>query len=88
MTEISLILTNKTGLHARPAVTLVKTAAMYASRIILKGNGRTADAKSIVKVLSMGVKQGDELTVTADGPDEKESVRALRDLVENRFYED
>lgn len=88
MTEISLLLTNKTGLHARPAATLVKTAAKYASRITLKGNGRTADAKSIVTVLTMGLKQGSLLTITAEGPDEKESLAALKDLVENSFNEE
>ena len=88
MITIDLELTNKTGLHARPAAELVKAASKFKSAVKLQGNGKTADAKSIIMVLTMGLKKGDHLTITADGPDEKESIAALKSLVENKFNED
>lgn len=88
MIETDLTLTNKLGLHARAAAVVTRTAAEYKSSITLHGNGRTADAKSIITVMTMGVKSGDKLTIRADGPDEKESVEALKKLIENKFYEE
>ena len=85
MIETDLTLTNKLGLHARAAAVVTRTAAEYKSSITLHGNGRTADAKSIITVMTMGVKSGDKLTIRADGPDEKESVEALKKLIENKF---
>lgn len=88
MTEIKLTLTNSLGLHARAAASFTKLAAKYKSIITLKGNGKTSDGKSILMVLTMGIRQGGELTITADGPDEVECIEALKDLVENKFYEE
>lgn len=88
MTQATLTLMNKIGLHARPAAELIKTAAKFQSKITLEGKNRQADAKSIIMVLSMGLRQGDSLTITADGPDEEEAIRALRELVESKFHEE
>lgn len=88
MIEIKLTLTNKLGLHARPAADFTKLAAKFKSKITLKGKGKTADAKSILTVLTMGIRCGEELTVIADGPDEAECIEALKDLVEHKFYEE
>lgn len=82
MIEINLILTNKLGLHARPAADFTKLAAKFKSKITLKGKGKTVDAKSILMVLTMGIRQGEQLTIIADGPDEAESIEALKDFVE------
>jgi phosphocarrier protein len=88
MIEIKLVLTNKLGLHARPAVEFTKLASKFKSKITLLGNGKTADAKSILMVLTMGIRQGGQLTIIAEGPDESESIEALKTLVESGFYED
>jgi phosphocarrier protein HPr len=82
MVEINLVLTNKLGLHARPAADFTKTAAKFNSKITLKGNGKTIDAKSILMVLTMGIRQGEQLTIIADGPDEIESIEVLKDFIE------
>ncbi|MDF2889933.1 MAG: Phosphotransferase system, phosphocarrier protein HPr [Clostridia bacterium] len=87
MVEIKLIMTNKLGLHARPAAEFTKLAARFKSKITLEGNGKTADAKSLLMILTMGIRQGGELTVKADGPDEIESIEALKNLVEGWLKE-
>jgi phosphocarrier protein len=87
MVEIKLIMTNKSGLHARPAAEFTKLAARFKSKITLEGNGKTADAKSLLMILTMGIRQGGEFTVKADGPDEIESIEALKNLVEGWLNE-
>jgi len=82
MIEISLILTNELGFHARPAADFTKLAAKFKSKITLKGKGKIADAKSVLMVLTMGIRQGEQLTIIADGPDEVESIEVLKAFIE------
>ncbi len=87
MRERTLTLTNPTGLHARPAAEMVKAAAKFKSRITLAGNGRKADAKSIIMVLGLGLRKSDAVTICAQGEDEEAAVQMLSELVEQRFHE-
>lgn len=87
MEKTVVTLTNKSGLHARPAAQFVQKAASFQSKVKLEGNGKTADAKSILQVLGMGLKQGTAITITAEGVDEKQCIQALEALVENNFGE-
>lgn len=70
------------GLHARPAGLLVKAAAGFASQITLEKAGKTADAKRLLSILSLAVKQGEEVTVTVDGADEDVAMDAVRKIIE------
>ena len=81
-------LTNKTGIHARPASIFVQTATKFKSKIQLQAKGKTIDAKSILMIMSMGLVKGTEVTIIADGPDEAEAVKALKDLIESKFGEE
>ena len=85
MKQISLTLTNPVGLHARPAAEMVKAAAKFKSKITLEGNGRKADAKSIIMVLGMGLRQNDVITISAEGADEEAAIEILEELVKQRF---
>lgn len=87
MKQISLTLTNPVGLHARPAAQMVKAAAKFKSKITLEGNGRKADAKSIIMVLGMGLRQNDVITISAEGADEEAAIEILAELVKQRFHE-
>ncbi|MEA5136781.1 MAG: HPr family phosphocarrier protein [Candidatus Fimivivens sp.] len=87
MKQISLALTNPVGLHARPAAQMVKAAAKFKSKITLEGNGRKADAKSIIMVLGMGLRQNDVITISAEGADEEAAIEILSELVKQRFHE-
>lgn len=79
---------NKTGIHARPASIFVQTATKFKSKIQLQAKGKTIDAKSILMIMSMGLVKGTEVTIIADGPDEAEAVKALKDLIASKFGEE
>lgn len=85
--EKTFVLTNAVGLHARPAVMLVQTAARFHAEIQLRANGRVADAKRIVQVLKLGAEHGAELYVAASGDDAPEAVAAIGELIEQQFGE-
>ena len=73
---------NEHGLHARPATLIVEKAHEFKSEIFINANGRKADCKSILDILSCGCPSGTKIIVSAHGPDRKEAVDALRDLIE------
>jgi phosphocarrier protein HPr len=87
MVEKKVIVTHKVGLHARPASVFVQAAAKFASNITVQCEDRTANAKSILTVLTLGAHKGTEITIAADGDDAEEAVNALVELVENNFGE-
>ncbi|MBR1420670.1 MAG: HPr family phosphocarrier protein [Selenomonadaceae bacterium] len=88
MTEKTLTVENKTGIHARPASVFVQTASKFKSKIEIKANGKTANAKSILTIMSLGLSKGTEITICADGEDEQDAVSALAQLVESKFGEE
>lgn len=88
MTQETLTIENKTGIHARPASMFVQTATKFKSKVQLTAKGKTVDAKSILMIMSMGLVKGTEITISADGPDEAEAVAALKDLVDSKFGEE
>lgn len=71
----------ETGIHARPATLLVQTASKFGSDINLEYNGKTVNLKSIMGVMSLGVGQGADVTVTAEGDDAKEAIEAIADTM-------
>ena len=87
MKQIECILNNHSGLHARPAAQFVQTAAAFASKVTILANQKTADAKSILAVMGMGLAKGAQMTVTAEGADEEACLAALQTLVESNFGE-
>jgi len=85
--EVQLTLANPTGLHARPASLFVQTAARYEANIRAVGRGKEADATSIFGVLSLGMRQGDIITIRARGEEAAAAIEALSELVRVNFYE-
>ena len=83
MVEKLFVVKNETGLHARPASLFVQKAAKYKSTIKVKKDGKEANAKSIISVLSLGASFGSEITIIADGPDAEEAVAGLVELRDN-----
>src|SRR5207302_7958658 len=78
---------NPTGLHARPASLFVQTAGRFDARIEASGRGRQTDASSIMGVLSLGLRQGDMLTLRASGREAEAALKALEELAGANFYE-
>ncbi len=81
MPEIKIAVQHKVGLHARPASLFVQTAKRYKSNINVLYDGRTANAKSILSVLTLGAGQGAELAIEAEGEDADAALEALRSLI-------
>ena len=88
MTEREVEIVNRLGLHARAAAKLVHTAGAFQSRVTLSRDGEEVDAKSILGVLLLAAAQGSTLVVRSDGPDEAEAMRAVTELIANRFDEE
>ncbi|MDK2918141.1 MAG: phosphocarrier protein HPr [Candidatus Petromonas sp.] len=85
--EKTVKILNESGLHARPAALLVKTASQFKSDIKIEFNGIAANAKSIMNVMSMGLKKDDEIKLVIEGPDAEEAMKALVELIESKFNE-
>ncbi|WP_265517494.1 phosphoenolpyruvate--protein phosphotransferase [Nitratireductor luteus] len=81
--ERSTIVRVHEGLHARPATRFVKLAKSFESDVQIRKGGKAVSAKSSVKLMLLGVKEGDEVTVSAEGADAAEAVEALVAYLEN-----
>ena len=66
------------GVHVRPAGLLVKEAAKYESKVSLTKDGKTVDAARLMAVMSLGVKQGQTVTVTVEGADEGNATAGMQ----------
>ncbi|MBV9230974.1 MAG: HPr family phosphocarrier protein [Chloroflexi bacterium] len=86
--ETKVVISNRVGLHARPARLLVQTAAQFQSRIQVLSGEKSANARSIVGVLKLGAALGDTLHIHAEGEDAEEAVKTLADLIERKFDEE
>tara|TARA_Y100000588_G_C14124844_1_gene868905 strand:+ start:430 stop:699 length:270 start_codon:yes stop_codon:yes gene_type:complete len=87
MIKTNIKIINKLGLHARASAKFVAMAARYQSHIDVTKGSQTVDGKSIMGVMMLAANQGSELTLTIDGPDEKEMTEAMINLINNRFDE-
>ena len=85
--EITVTLTNKMGLHARPSTQIATTASRYSCDIQITKDGQVVDAKSVLELLMLAAECGSELHIAADGGDAKAAVAAIAVLVEGRFGE-
>ncbi|WWR15798.1 HPr family phosphocarrier protein [Lachnospiraceae bacterium JLR.KK008] len=70
MKSFEYTVTDPVGIHARPAGNLAKEAKQYDSVITITKNGKSAEAKKLMALMGLGVKQGDTVTVTIEGGDE------------------
>ena len=84
----TITVTNKLGVHARPAGLLTKTAGLFECSVLLDKGGRRVDAKSILAVMTMAAKCGDEITILTNGRNEKEALAAVAALFQSKFGED
>ena len=74
MKSFDYTITDEIGIHARPAGILAKKAKEYASRITITKGGKTAEAQKLMAVMSLGVKKGETVTVSAEGDDEEKAA--------------
>lgn len=83
MPEREVKLTNEVGLHARPAAVFSKAAAGFTADVTVGKGGQEANAKSIMAVLKLDVKKGDEVTITTEGDDADNALEELVTLLES-----
>lgn len=86
--EKTVVITNKIGLHARPATRFVQEAARFQARIQVQFGEKSANAKSILSLLKLGAGQGAMLLLRGEGEDAAEALQALAALVEGTFGEE
>lgn len=78
MVSEKIIIDSKLGIHLRPAGAMCDQAIKFNSNIkFTYGEGKTANAKSVISILASGVRCGDEIVLTADGNDEQEALAAV-----------
>jgi len=90
MVEKKVKIINYSGLHARPASEFVETAGKFQSKIEIARLGEESgavNAKSIIFLLTLGLSQGEEAVIFADGPDEQEAADTLVELIKSGFGE-
>ena len=85
MKNFSYVITDEIGIHARPAGLLVKEAKKYASKIVLKANGKSAEATRLMAVMGMGVKCGQTVEVEVTGDDEDAAFEGMKAFFEENL---
>ncbi len=81
----SVIVTNKFGIHARPAAKLVECASGFKSEITINKEGMLVNAKSIMELMTLGAACGTELTVKCCGDDAQEACSSISELLAGNF---
>ncbi len=88
MIEKVFKITNKHGLHARPAAHLVKVAGQYKSDIKIIKDGYEVNGKSIMGVMMLAAEPGSEVLFIIDGKDEQDALNGIQDLFDKNFHEE
>ncbi len=87
MKSRQVVITNTSGLHARPATFFIQKANCYKSTIWVEKDDRKVNAKSLLGVLSLGIAKGMTVTLIADGQDEDTALEGLAALIDSGFAE-
>ncbi len=82
MVSKTVTVKNATGLHTRPGQRFVKQAQIYECDVTVKKDAKVANAKSLLKMLKLGISQGDEMTIECSGTNEEKALEALVQWVE------
>jgi len=85
MEERTVTVKDKIGLHARTSSLFSKKAMMFASEVKIVFGQKEANGKSMLAIMSLGVKHGMEIKIKVNGEDEKKTAELLAEFVENNF---
>jgi phosphocarrier protein len=83
MKEKTFTITEEAGIHARPASLLVSNAGKFSSEINIEYKEKKANLKSIMGVMALGIKKGETIKITAEGPDEDDAIIKLEELLKS-----
>lgn len=81
MASKTVVMTNPTGLHTRPGGVFVAKAKEFESDITVEHDGKSVNGKSLLKLLSIGIKCDSEVTIHAEGSDAEKAVEVLGELI-------
>ncbi len=84
----SVTISNRQGLHARPADMIARLASQFEAQVEVIKEGQRVDGQSILNLLTLGAEAGTSLVLEATGKDAREAVRALAELIESGFPEE
>lgn len=87
MLKRKIIVRNKLGLHARAAVKFVNMANRFSSSVRIEKDGNEINGKSILGILTLAAVQGSQITLKVSGLDEIRALKALVELIKNKFQE-
>lgn len=87
MIKTELEITNKLGIHARPASLLMKEAKKWNSMITIKVNSKKANLDNILEILGLGAKRGSMIELIVEGEDELEAYKNIVQLINSGFGE-
>ncbi len=87
MISRDVVITNTSGLHARPATFFIQKANSYSCSIWIEKEDRKVNAKSLLGVLSLGIAKGMTVKLIADGKEENEALDGLAELIDSGFAE-
>ena len=87
MIEKKIKIKNKLGLHARAASKFVNLANRFKSKVKIIKNNDEIDGKSILGILTLAATQGTEIILKVEGEDEEKAIKALENLINNKFQE-
>ena len=79
--EIKGIIKDPIGIHARPAAIMTQEANKYEAEVTINAHGKNANLKSIMSVMALGVKTGEEIVITADGKDADDALTAIEKIM-------
>ncbi len=82
MASFTAKITDPVGLHARPASVTVSTASKFNSDVTIESNGKSGNLKSIMNVMALGIKKGDDITVSATGDDADAALAEIKKTME------
>lgn len=86
--ETTVTITNRLGLHARPAMTFVDLASTFACEVTVKKDDTEVDGKSIMQMMMLAAAQGSSLLIVCNGDDAEDAAAKLKSLVESGFDEE
>ena len=88
VSEVELEIKNSEGLHMRPAMKFVDIANRFESEINVSNGDMSVNGKSIMQISMLAATCGTKLKVTAKGPDSQKAINALRELVEEKHFDE
>ena len=81
MKQISVVVIDPVGLHARPATVAVNAASKFKSEVKITYKGRSVNMKSIMGVMSLGIPTQSDVTISCEGEDEDVAVKTIKEVL-------